>query len=130
MGVIRALNIDLTTNKVNMTNNQTQSATIYGLSTKTIPIRALTFLMNETRKITDNTPYWMKETTKKTRMNSYYMDEQSQYMNTSPNSPSNTEQENSGFIYKIVVFFLLLPWYWGAITFGNIINFYNSMYCW
>ncbi|CAF1629871.1 unnamed protein product [Rotaria magnacalcarata] len=111
MGVIRALNIDLTTNKVNMTSNQTQPATIYGLSTKTSPISAPTFLMNETRK---------------KRMNSYSNDEQSQHMNTSKNLTSNTEQGNSGFIYKIVVFFLLLSWYWGAITFGNIINFITA----
>ncbi|CAF3408953.1 unnamed protein product [Rotaria socialis] len=111
VGVIRALNIDLTTNKVSMTNNPTESATIYGLNAKTTPITL---------------SYWMREETKAPRMNSYSMDEQSQYMNTSPNSLSNPEQENSGFIYKIVVFFLLLSWYWGAITFGNIINFVTA----
>jgi hypothetical protein len=69
----------------------------------------------------NNQPYL--STTKAYRYNTSYGESLS---NTAYNKPANTEEPGNPIVTYIIIFFVMFSWYWGAITFANIVHFVTA----
>ncbi|CAF4360561.1 unnamed protein product [Rotaria sp. Silwood2] len=109
------------------TNDSVNSTTKLDMtSTKPLWIKTTNSGFDGQNKLVNSTPFWMKEKQTTKTMNIYSINQQGKYNNTQQDSTNSTQEWYSGYVRNIILFLLLLSWYWGAITFGNIAHFVTA----
>ncbi|CAF4221336.1 unnamed protein product [Rotaria sp. Silwood2] len=109
------------------TNGRVNSTTKLDMtSTKPLWIKTTNSGFDGQNKLVNSTPFWMKEKQTTKTMNIYSINQQSKYNNTQQDSTNSTQEWYSGYVRDIIFVLLLLSWYWGTITFGNIAHFITA----
>jgi hypothetical protein len=108
------------------TNETMSNTTAFNVTNKKpMWIRTTPSFNDEKIKKSNSTTYSMREKQKRNNKTIYEIDEQMKNFTEKDNSTSQDKWfKNYG--YNIVGFILLLSWYWGAITFGNLGHFITA----
>ncbi len=106
LGIVYVTELPILNRNINLTVINVSSMTAFTVSTKPTLI--------------NRTPYMIDSGTYRSNNELYRY-------NTIPNSSSNSQDSYSHVIVaRIVLFFLLVSWYWGATTFANIVHFITA----
>ena len=115
------------TSNIQINTNETLSNTNVFYTTNTKPMWIMTTpSFNDDRiKKSNSTTYSMRKKQERTNKTINEIDQEMKNFNTKDNSTSQDTWYKS-YGHSIVGFLLLLSWYWGAITFGNLAHFITA----
>ncbi|CAF3346552.1 unnamed protein product [Rotaria sp. Silwood2] len=105
-------------------NTSLTNTTAFNLSSSTPARMMTTKLVNGSKKkLFNGTSSGMREKQISVSKNMNSTDRRFEDNNITRNSTSEAPQWYSSYINDIIYFFMMLSWYWGAVTFGNIAHF-------
>jgi hypothetical protein len=115
------------TSSLQINTNETMSnTTAFDITnTKRMWITTTPSFNDEKIKISNSATYSMREKQRRMNKTSYEIDEQTKNFSKKDNSTSQ-DKGFKNYGQNIVGFILLLSWYWGAITFGNLGHFITA----
>ncbi|CAF3464153.1 unnamed protein product [Rotaria sp. Silwood1] len=126
LGIQHASNNSISIIKINTIRNVNNATTFTVVNTKPIRLMTSTSITDTKIHSINDTTYLTIENskTRKNTIHSFY--EELKRMNRKRTSNPSTEEWYSIYLHRFILFLLLFSWYWGAVTFGNIIHFITA----
>ncbi|CAF3958880.1 unnamed protein product [Rotaria sp. Silwood2] len=126
LGIQRASNNTIFIFNINSTmkiNNETKFNMIY---TKSTPSHRFSSMTTRMPKFSDTIRYSMDRNSKSINSTMKRTNDEIQWSNATNDSTSSKQGGARRIVSYIILFLVLLSWYWGAATFGNISHFVTA----
>jgi hypothetical protein len=125
LGIHRAATDSTSISQINTNETMSNTTAFNIVNTKPMWITTTPSFNDRKFKKSNSTTYSMREKQKRMNKTIYEVDEQMTNFSENANSTSQNKGFNN-YGQSIVGFILLLSWYWGAITFGNLGHFITA----
>ncbi|CAF4569874.1 unnamed protein product [Rotaria sp. Silwood2] len=126
LGIQRASNNTILIFNTNTTTNVNNGTKFNMINTKSTPIYTVPPMTTRMQKFTDTARYSMDKNSKSINSTKKRINDEIQWFNATDDSTSSKQGQSHRIVSYIILFLVLLSWYWGATTFGNITNFVTA----